>query len=384
MNSSTWIFAALGIVLTLAFGASLYWAGGREPGNPQGARRGQPLALALAALVAVAALYAARGTPQALNPPPPPINPQEMVQRLADRLKAHPEDLDGWLMLARSYMALNRYADAEAAFEKAQTKVVQDSDLLVTWIELRIMLGGRKFDPRSLELLDQATKLAPDNTDVLLLGALAAFDRGDKTQSDALVAKLHERFAPGTSEREDLDAALDKWMTRDATAQPPTLAASAPPATRAHDMPDLNAMVQRLADRLKEHPEDQDGWLMLARSYAELGRYADADAAYERAQDKAMQDSGQLAVWVEMRLRLNGHKFDARALQLLEQATKLAPDNPDILLLRALAAFGRGDKTGGDALVGKLHEQFPPGTPERKSLDAALRQLMPPDAAAGK
>ena len=390
MSGGMWIFAAIGIVLTLAFSASLYWAGGRVAGEAGGsylARRGQSLALALAGLLAVAALYATQGAPQAINPPPAPaaINPGEMVQRLADRLKEHPEDLDGWLMLARSYMALGRYTEAETAFERAQAKVVQDTDLLLTWIELRIMLGGRKFDARSLELLDQATKLAPDNTDVLLLGALAAFDRGDKAKSDALIAKLHERFPSGTPERGDLDAALDKWMNPGAAAaQPPTLPGSAPPAAGAGATPppDINAMVQRLADRLKEHPEDLDGWLMLARSYAELGRYADADAAYERAQSKAMQDSNQLAIWVEMRLRMNGLKFDARAQELLDQATKLAPDDPDIQLLRALSAFDHGDKPAGDALLAKLRERFAPGTPERESLDAAVTQLMP--AGAGK
>jgi cytochrome c-type biogenesis protein CcmH len=347
----------------------LFWAGRRG---------GQLLVLALAVPLAMGGLSATQGTPQAINPPPSPaaINPNEMVQRLADRLKEHPEDMDGWAMLARSYMALGRYAEAENAYERAQSKVMQDPDQLLNWIELRIMLGGRKFDPRSLDLLKQATQLAPDNTDVLLLNALAAFDRGDKAQTGALVAKLHERFPAGSPERQDLDAALDKWMNPAApAASPPTL-----PASGATPPPDINAMVQRLADRLKDHPEDTNGWLMLARSYAELGRYAEADAAYERARDKALQDSAQLAIWVEMRLRMNGMKFDARAQELLDRAAQLSPGNPDILLLRALSAYGRGDKPGGDALVAKLREQFPPGTPERASLDAALRQLMPADA----
>jgi cytochrome c-type biogenesis protein CcmH len=133
-----------------------------------------------------------------------------------------------------------------------------------------------------------------------------------------------------------------------------------------------------LADHLKDHPEDLDGWLMLARSYAVLGRYADADAAYQHAQSKVMQDSAQLVTWIEMRLRLNGMKFDARSNELLDRAATLTPDDPDVLLLRALAAFGRGDQAGGDALVGKLHARFPPGTPEGQNLDAALQQMMPP------
>jgi cytochrome c-type biogenesis protein CcmH len=375
MSGDAWIFAAIGAALALAFGTSLYWAGGRG-----GAVRGQSLALALAALAAVAALYAAQGTPRALNPLATGhgmagVDPNEMVQRLAARLKENPDDLDGWLMLARSYMVLERYAEAEAAYERAQTRVMQDADLLVTWVQLRVMRGGRKFDPRSEELLKHAATLAPDNPDVLRLRALAALARGDKDESNALADQLRDRFAPGTPDRENLEMALQSWTLRDVPPPPQNANANAPaPAA----MPDPQEMVQRLADRLKDRPDDLDGWLMLARSYAILGRYADADAAYEHAQSKAMQDAAQLVIWVEMRLRLNGLKFDPRAIELLNRAAELSPNSPNVLLLRALAAFGRGDKPGGDALVAQLHAQFPPGSPERENIDGALQHLMPP------
>ena len=382
MSGSVWIFAALAVVLIAVFSASLYWAGGR---GKNGAPRGQPLVLLLAVPLAVAGLYMARGTPQALNPPPAGSmagmpDPNVMVQRLADHLKEHPEDMDGWLMLARSYTALGRYAEAADAYQHAQQKVMQDSALLLRWIELRVMLAGRKFDAPTQELVKRAAALTPDDPDVMLVGALAAFDRGDKADGDALVSKLHARFPPGTPDRESLDAALEKWRTREAPEQPQAANPPAPPASNAAPMPDLNTMVQRLADRLKEHPEDMDGWLMLARSYAVLGRYADADAAFGHAQSRVMQDSSFLANWIEVRLRLNGGKFDARASELLDRAAALSPDDANVLLLRALAAYGSGDKAGGDALVGKLRDRYPPGSPDRKNLDAALQEMMPPGA----
>ena len=377
MNSHLWIFAALALALIAALAASLYWAGGR---GKNGAPRGQSLILALLVPLAVVGLYAVRGTPQALTRPSANMtDPNVMVQQLADRLKEHPEDLDGWLMLARSYTVLGRYAEAENAYQRAQTRAMQDSNLLVAWIQLRVMLGEGKFDARSNELLGQADKLAPDDPDVMLLRALAAFDRGDKAAADALVDKLHARFSPGTSDRQNLDAVLEKWTQRGSAAHPHP--AASPASGAASAMPDPNAMVQRLADRLKQHPEDLDGWLTLARSYAVLGRPQESADAYEHAQARAMQDSNALAIWIEMRLRTNGMKFDARSHELLTQAAKLAPDDPDIMLLRALAAYGNGDKTGGDALVGKLQAQFPPGTPARRSLDAALQTMMPPGAA---
>jgi cytochrome c-type biogenesis protein CcmH len=293
-------------VLVAVFSASLYWAGGR---GKSGAPRGQWLILLLAVPLLVVALYALRGTPGALNPPPADNtagmpDPNVMVQRLADHLKQHPEDMDGWLMLARSYTALGRYAEAAAAYESAQTKVMQDSALLVNWIELRVMLAGRKFDPRTQQLVEHAAALTPDDPDVMLLRALAAFDRGDKAAADALVDKLHTRFPPGTPDRESLDAALEKWRSQSNAAPAELGASSQQPAPPAHDADDMNAAVERLAARLKEHPENLDGWVTLARSYATLGRTADADA-----------------------------------------------------------------------LVRQLHDRFPPGTPERQKLDAALENM---------
>jgi len=303
------------------------------------------------------------------------------VQQLADHLQKNPDDMDGWLMLARSYTVLGRYAEAENAYAHAQTRVMQDSSLLVSWVELRVMLGNRQFDARSNELLEQAAKLAPDDPEVMLLRTLAALDRGDKATANALVDKLHERFPPGTPDRENLDAVLQKWTTRGTAANPHPPASSAAPAMSA--TPDPNAMVQRLADRLKEHPEDTDGWLTLARSYAVLGRSAESADAYEHAQARALQDSNALAIWIEMRLRANGMQFDARSNELLAHAAKLAPDDPDITLLRALAAHKRGDQAGADAILTQLRQRYPPGTPERQNLDEALRQWMP-QAVSGK
>jgi cytochrome c-type biogenesis protein CcmH/NrfG len=255
---------------------------------------------------------------------------------------------------------------------------MESSDLLLNWIELRLTLGKRKFDARTEELLARAAQLAPDNPDVLLLRALAAHDHGDTAARDALVSQLHERFAPGSKERQDIDKALDNWMGRNdapATAAPADQAAAA-------GAPDPKVMVQRLADRLKEHPEDIDGWLRLARSYAVLGRYAEASDAFEHAQTRALQDPGMLAIWIEMRWRMGDGQFDARAQELLQHAASLAPGNPDLLLLRALAAHHRGDKAGAAALLETLRAPFPPGSPARAELDASIEKLMPSGAPA--
>jgi len=204
------VFALVALVLLLAFGASVYWAGGR----------GKALVLAVIAPLVVAGLYVWRGEPQAFNPPPPPQQQQAhdmdkmkaAVEKLAERLQKNPQDLDGWLLLARSYTMMGRHRDAAAAYEHAQERALQDSDLLIRWIEARLISNNRKFDARTHELIERAAALAPDETDVLLLRTLAAHDRGDQAAVNALIAQLHERYPPGTPDRQGLDETLEEWM----------------------------------------------------------------------------------------------------------------------------------------------------------------------------
>ena len=222
-SSGIWIFLAVAAVIVLVFCASLYWVG--KGGNGS---RAQAVALAVFALLATGGMYGALGEPAALDPAQ--VTPQAQsphgsmpgmptaaeiaarVDRLADRLKEHPEDLDGWLMLARSYTMLGRNADADAAYEHARERVMQDSDLLLGWIDLRLRLNGEKFDARTYELADRALTLAPDDSNVMLVSAIADYSRGDKDKALALVNKLRERYPQNAPERKDLDGVVEQWM----------------------------------------------------------------------------------------------------------------------------------------------------------------------------
>uniref|UniRef100_UPI0033429105 TPR domain-containing protein n=1 Tax=Castellaniella defragrans TaxID=75697 RepID=UPI0033429105 len=150
-----------------------------------------------------------------------------------------------------------------------------------------------------------------------------------------------------------------------------------------NEMHEMSASVERLANRLKEQPDDYEGWIMLARSYTVMGRYAAAQSAYERAQPHVLQDLGALLGWIEIRLMING-TFDARTNELIGHASALAPEETNVLLLRALSAYSRGDLADADALVARLHERHPPGTQERQDVDAALESWMLLDDVSGK
>lgn len=167
-------------------------------------------ALALGLPLAVVALYAALGHPRALDPAQRlrPADPATMVDRLAARLAAGPGSAQDWAMLGRSYRVLGRHAEAAAAYERAAPLAAGDADLLSDWIESRMLTDGRRFDARSLALLDQASRLAPQHPGVLMLEGLAALQRGDLKAAQQHLGALRAQQPEGSPDRLALDNAL--------------------------------------------------------------------------------------------------------------------------------------------------------------------------------
>ena len=82
-------------------------------------------------------------------------------------------------MLARSYVALGRHADAMPAFEKASALRPDDADLLSDYADALAMAQGRTLQGRPAELLQRALKADPRNPKALALAGAAAFERKD-------------------------------------------------------------------------------------------------------------------------------------------------------------------------------------------------------------
>ena len=75
-------------------------------------------------------------------------------------------------------------------------------------------------------------------------------------------------------------------------------------AQQGHDAGDMNAMTAKLAARLARSPNDGPGWALLARAYAWLGRYAEADAAFAKAAQLKVEDPNLKADWDAARAKV--------------------------------------------------------------------------------
>lgn len=134
----------------------------------------------------------------------------------------------------------------------------------------------------------------------------------------------------------------------------------------------VEAMVARLAERLRTNPDDAQGWVMLARSYKVLERYEQAADAYARASRVVDVDATLLADYADVLSRSQGGKLQGKPLSLIERALQVDPDEPQALLLAGAAASEREQFAAAAEYWRRLLPQLDPGSEEERALSAAI------------
>jgi cytochrome c-type biogenesis protein CcmH len=126
-------------------------------------------------------------------------SPQTMVARLARQLEQDPKNLDGWLMLGRSYLVLQEYPLALRAFERAdRIGGGKNEEALIGQAEALALSDESELTGRAGKLIEQALLLAPDSGKVLFFAAEAAARRGELPLARARFAKLLSMNPPAS------------------------------------------------------------------------------------------------------------------------------------------------------------------------------------------
>jgi len=184
------------------------------PPPPSGPAWRAALVLGLALPIAAAALYAWLGTPAALVPQSTvghevtQAQIEQMVATLAARLEKHPEDVKGWVMLARSYKALGRVDDAARAFARIGDAMNKDPELLAEYADLLATRADGNLDGKPMELVNKALALDPNNTMALALAGTAAYRRQDFPGAVSYWEKLQKLLPPESEDAKSIAEAI--------------------------------------------------------------------------------------------------------------------------------------------------------------------------------
>ncbi len=293
-----------------------------------GPARSLALVLVLAVPAATALLYGQLGNPglpghplaARQTPPPAPMTPDgnnlaDLADRLAARLEQSPGDIQGWVLLARTYGEIGRYLDAAQAYRRAIANGDESAPTRASLGEVLTAAGGGRVGPEARAAFAEALERDPANPRALYYGGLAYAQAGRLAEALEVWRGLAAQTPPDAPWKELLDARIASTQAALDGAPPPEIARSAPepsegssaagsPAARdlgrgpgpsqedvaaAAEMSEdqrqafIRSMVDRLAARLEEEPDDLAGWLRLTRAYAVLGEREQAVAALDQA-----------------------------------------------------------------------------------------------------
>lgn len=173
------------------------------------------IAIAVALPVLAIAFYLVLGNPAGLDPKPAQKRftadeIEQMVAGLAAKLEKEPDNLQGWVMLARSYKVMDRFDEADKAYGRAKALVDTDPGLLADHAEVAAMAADGNLEGRPRQMIEQALKLDPEHPQALLLSGTAAFERGDFKRAIADWERLKKQVPPDSENARVLDSGIAK------------------------------------------------------------------------------------------------------------------------------------------------------------------------------
>ncbi|WP_197418170.1 tetratricopeptide repeat protein [Paucibacter sp. KCTC 42545] len=199
---------------------------------------------------------------------------EAMLNRLADKLKANPDDAQGWAMLARSYTARGRYDEAVPAYKKVVELLPKDAQALADYADGLATAKQGQLSGEPEHLVQQALRLDGRNVKALSLAGTIAFDRNDfKGAADYWDRALQAAEPDGNMARQ-LQGALTEARQRAGVTPPAVPAAAAvvaptlptpPTATAAVGATSITGRVD-IAPALKAQLSPDDTLFVFARA----------------------------------------------------------------------------------------------------------------------
>lgn len=306
------------------------------------------VAVAITLPVMALGLYLQLGTPEAMNPVASgnANNDQlvQMVDSLAARLKDNPNDSNGWAMLARSYKALGRFEESRQAFEKAGDIVKTDPDLLIDHADVLGVLAGNSLVGKPQQMIEAALRMNPEHPMSLMMAGVASYQNGDYPKAVTYWEKLLGLLQPGSPDALQVQANIDEARAKGGqTAGPSNLLPPVPEGAAAGMTPDkINNMVDRLAARLKDNPDDLAGWARLARAYKVQNRLDDAAAAFAKTGKLLDTDPDLLTQYADTEA-MRTKSLKGKPSELINKALAIAPKHPMALMMAGQAAYQSGN-----------------------------------------
>lgn len=188
----------------------------------------------------------------------------EMVAKLAQRLQQQPNDLQGWIMLGRSYKAMKRYPDAVAAFKNALALQGDNTDIMLQIADTLAMLNDGSLQGEATQLIERALSLKPDSKMALWLAGQSKAEQGQFDAAVVLWQKLQKFYQPGGEDYLEVQSLINMALERSGKE-----VVSAEVATQPSASPSASASIKvkvELADRFKAGVKADDSVMVYVKA----------------------------------------------------------------------------------------------------------------------
>ncbi|MGO4683251.1 c-type cytochrome biogenesis protein CcmI [Hyphomicrobium sp. 2TAF46] len=217
--------------------------------------------------------------------------PNDLIAKVEERLREHPEDGTGWDVIAPVYYATGQYAGAATAYQNAIRLIGETPRRLQGFANARIHIENGIVPEDARKALERVLQIEPNATEPRIWLALAKEQDGRLQEAAADYRKLIDEAPEHAPWRKALEDRLANLGKDSGGAPAPGPAAAATAASAPADNPNAAAimsmnpeereafitrMVDNLASRLKSDGSDAEGWVKLIRAYQVLGRRDDA------------------------------------------------------------------------------------------------------------
>jgi cytochrome c-type biogenesis protein CcmH len=262
-------------------------------------KAGRTLARPVAVAAVVAIPLAALGLYTWLGSPGLPALPLEarlaaadendvpaMIAKVERHLAAAPDDVEGWRVIAPVYASLGRFDDAARALRRVAALEGPSPELAENIGEMLVAANDGVVGPDAAAAFDEALSVEPTRVKALFYRALGHAQAGRRDAAIAdydAVLRLSPPDAPWIEQVRADRAALLSAPEQPAPGPDAADVAAAADMSEADRAAMIAGMVEGLAARLADDPDDAEGWQRLIRAYGVMGRADDAAAAWRSA-----------------------------------------------------------------------------------------------------
>jgi cytochrome c-type biogenesis protein CcmH len=338
--------------------------------GPAALYRRATLAAALVLLpLGAAATYFSLGSPNlvpvsmnaATGGPPLPEGIENTVAEVETYLESNPKNGRGWELLAPVYLRLGRFDDAVRARRNALEIFGPDAARLGDLGEAIVMASNGVVTAEAKGLFERANAADPEDVMAQYYLGLCAKQEGRRDEAEKRWTALISGAREGAEWLPLVKNAIARIDEKNPTAV--VAAPSAAVAPPEHNGGAIEAMVERLAERLKKDGSDVPGWIQLVRSYRVLGKtdkvkaaVADAHTALANDQEALQRlDQGLQALETETMPSASGPAAAGPA----PTATNVAPKGPDASQVAAAAQMAPAERNGMiEAMVARLAQKM--------------------------